>query len=256
MGNYVPHFSFFMYFCKKYILLGMATKIGITRRQIVEKIEELWHPLSDGQKIYLQKHIKVRRYHKNDIIYKESEDVRYAMVLLEGKVKICREGLAQKIQILRVIQPIDFFGYRAHFANEDYKTCAKAIEDSIIGIIPINVIVTLIKINSEVSLYFIKRLSKELGVSDERTVHLTQKHIRGRLSEALLFLKENYGLEQDNQTIAIELSREELASLSNMTTNNAIRTLSSFAAEELVEVDKRKIKILKEKELEKISKLG
>ena len=234
----------------------MATKIGITKGEIVEKITELWNPLSDGQRLYLQKHIRVRSYKKNEIIYKESEDAKYAMFLLQGKVKIFREGIAQKVQILRVIKPIDFFGYRAHFANEDYKTCAKAIEDCIIGIIPIKVIVTLVKVNAEVSLYFIKRLSKELGISDERTVHLTQKHIRGRLADALLFLKDNYGLEEDCQTIGIELSREELANLSNMTTNNAIRTLSSFAAEELVEVDKRKIKILKEKELEKISKLG
>ena len=47
------------------------------------------------------------------------------------------------------------------------------------------------------------------GISDERTVNLTQKHIRGRLAESLIFLKESYGLEEDGSTLSIYLSREE-----------------------------------------------
>jgi hypothetical protein len=44
--------------------------------------------------------------------------------------------------------------------------------------------------------------------------------------------------------------------MSNMTTSNAIRTLSQFAQEELIAVDGRRIRILNEKELEHISRLG
>ena len=87
-------------------------------------------------------------------------------------------------------------------------------------------------------------LSKDLGVSDERTVNLTQKHIRGRLAESLLFLKDAYGLEEDESTLSIYLSREDLANLSNMTTSNAIRTLSNFAAEKIIAIDGRKIKLI------------
>jgi hypothetical protein len=41
-----------------------------------------------------------------------------------------------------------------------------------------------------------------------------------------------------------------------MTTSNAIRTLSNFAAEKLIAIDGRKIKILEEDKLKKISKIG
>ncbi len=67
-------------------------------------------------------------------------------------------------------------------------------------------------------MFFIRQLSIDLGISDERTVSLTQKHIRGRLAESLIFLKESYGLEEDGSTLSIYLSREDLANLSNMTT--------------------------------------
>ena len=73
---------------------------------------------------------------------------------------------------------------------------------------------------------------------------------------ALLFLKDSYGLEEDNCTLSIYLSREDLANLSNMTTANAIRTLSVFAQEKLVAIDGRKIKFINTQQLEKISRIG
>jgi CRP-like cAMP-binding protein len=52
------------------------------------------------------------------------------------------------------------------------------------------------------------------------------------------------------------MSREDLANLSNMTTANAIRTLSNFVLEKLIVVDGRRIKIINEPQLRKISKFG
>jgi CRP-like cAMP-binding protein len=63
-------------------------------------------------------------------------------------------------------------------------------------------------------------------------------------------------VESDGETISIFLSREDLANLSNMTTSNAIRTLSTFVAENLISLDGRKIKIIDEEQLRKISKIG
>ena len=62
--------------------------------------------------------------------------------------------------------------------------------------------------------------------------------------------------EEDGSTLSIYLSREDLANLSNMTTSNAIRTLSQFATERLITIDGRKIKIIDEEKLKKISKIG
>jgi CRP-like cAMP-binding protein len=63
-------------------------------------------------------------------------------------------------------------------------------------------------------------------------------------------------VEEDGYTLSIYLSREDLASLSNMTTSNAIRTLSIFASEKLIAIDGRKIKLINEERLRKISRIG
>ncbi len=71
-----------------------------------------------------------------------------------------------------------------------------------------------------------------------------------------MVLKDNYGLEEDGATINIYLAREDIANLSNMTTSNAIRTLSNFAAEMVIALDGRKIKIIDFDKLHKISRMG
>ena len=113
---------------------------------------------------------------------------------------------------------------------------------------------TFLQKSYKIGYYFIKYLSVEIGKSDDRTVNLTQKHIRARLAEALLFLHDSYGLAKDGVTLDCSLSREDLANISNMTTSNCIRTLSAFVSEGLIETNVRKIKILNEEEIKKIAK--
>ncbi|MPN41888.1 CRP-like cAMP-activated global transcriptional regulator [bioreactor metagenome] len=177
------------------------------------------------------------------------------MCLCKGKVKIYKEGVGGRSQIIRMIRPTQYFGYRAFFANQPYVTAASAFEPSTICFISMQIIEEIVFSNPKLGMFFIRELSTDLGIADERVVNLTQKHIRGRLAESLIFLIENYGLEEDGATISIYLSREDLANLSNMTTSNAIRTLSTFVDEHIITMDGRKIKVIDEDKLRRISKI-
>lgn len=234
----------------------MVAQEDILRSGVAREIGKLWAPVSEQHQKLLLDHIAIHRYRKNEVIYKDADTPDYVFYLIHGKVKIFKDGIGGRSQIIRVFKSGQFFGYRAFFANEDYKTAGTAFEPSTIALIPTKIIAEMMKANHHICFFFIKKLSEELGASDTRTVSLTQKHIRGRLAEALLFLKESYGVEEDGCTLSIYLAREDLANLSNMTTSNAIRTLSSFAAEKLIAIDGRKIKLIREEELHKISKLG
>lgn len=231
-------------------------KSNLSNIDISERLSDLWSPLSEKQREFLTANFSLQSYKKNEVIYCEGDQPTHLMCLLSGKVKIFKDGVGGRSQIIRMIKPNEYFAYRAYFASEDFVTTAAAFEPSVIGLVPMTAIVTLIEQNNDLALFFIKQLSIDLGIADERTVNLTQKHIRGRLAESLLFLKESYGLEEDGSTLSIYLSREELANLSNMTTSNAIRTLSNFASERLIAIDGRKIKIIEEEKLKKISKIG
>lgn len=222
----------------------------------INNANSIFYGLAQKEKEKLsEKHI-CRHFLKGEIIYREGEKPDGLICLSAGKVKIYKEGIGGREQIVRMARPIGFIGYRALFAEENYMATALAIEDSTICIINKEALFEVLKTNSELSFSIIKSFATELGFSNSRTVALTQKHIRGRLAESLIFLKDTYGLEPDNKTIKVYLSREDLANLSNMTTSNAIRTLSNFATEKVIELDGRKIKILEPEELGRISRHG
>ena len=231
-------------------------KTNLSNINVPELIADMWNPLNEEQREILASHFTLQTYKKNEVIHCEGETPTHLMCLLSGKVKVYKDGVGGRSQIIRMIKPVEYFGYRAYFSGADYITAAAAFEPSVICLIPMTTITHLIMQNNALAMFFIKQLSFDLGVADERTVSLTQKHIRGRLAESLIFLKESYGVEEDGSTLSIYLSREDLANLSNMTTSNAIRTLSQFASEKLIAIDGRKIKLIDEEKLRKISKIG
>lgn len=222
-----------------------------------EDLIEIWPSLSSEEKRLLIDNFTVHHYKRGQIIYAEKEEPEYLWTLIDGKVKKYKEGVGGRVQIIRLINPGQYFGYRAYFAGEPYVSSAATLEPSTLGTLPMSVVEELIRSNNAIAMFFIHELSRNLGNSDTKIVNLTQKHIRGRLAEALIVLLDNYGYEEDdNMTLKIYMAREDLANLSNMTTSNAIRTLSNFVSERIIVVDGRKIKILNEPMLRKISRFG
>jgi CRP/FNR family transcriptional regulator, polysaccharide utilization system transcription regulator len=229
---------------------------GTICNHCINNANSIFYSLGEEDKKILSDKHRCLIFGKNQIIYREGERPDGLICLSAGKVKIYKEGIGGREQIVRMARPVGFIGYRALFAEENYMATSVALEDSTICIINRDALFRVLQTNSELSLKIIRSFATELGFSNSRTVTLTQKHIRGRLAESLIFLKDTYGLENDNETIKVYLSREDIANLSNMTTSNAIRTLSNFATESIIAIDGRKIRIKDLVRLERISEHG
>lgn len=225
-------------------------------KEILENPKSPFYILTPEEKEELQDSISLTSYRRNEYIFREGDKPSGFMMLVTGKVKIFKEGVGGREQIIRMSKPMGIIGYRAFFADENHIATAVTLEDSVIANISMEFILHRAVKNSEFSLRLIRKLARELGFANLRTVTLTQKHIRGRLAESLILLAEKYGFEHDGTTLKVYMSREDIANLSNMTTSNAIRTLSTFANEKLITIDGRKIKILDLQRLDRISKLG
>lgn len=231
-------------------------KKTISNEDVLQLMPKLESTLTEEQRAMVLQTLRVQTYKKNEKIYAEGEHTRDLLFVISGKLRIFKEGSGGKTHIIRVALPQDFLGYRPYFAHQDYQTSATAMETSQIAHISLGMLNEMMQHNAKLACFFVNELAHHLGTAHERTVNLTQKHIRGRLAEALLFLRDAYGLEEDGCTLSIYLSREDMANMSNMTTSNAIRTLSAFAQEKLVAIDGRKIKLINEEQLEKVSKFG
>jgi CRP-like cAMP-binding protein len=161
-----------------------------------------------------------------------------------GKIKVSRNGDDGREAILRLAKPGDILGYKALLTNEKYTASAVALDDCNVCFIPKELFLKVLKSDSSLSIELMRLLSTELGKVETKMTHLAQKPVRERLAETLLFIKETYGFEDDEQTINATLSREEIANIVGTATESAIRLLSEFKKDNIIELDGKKIKII------------
>ncbi|PZF71454.1 Crp/Fnr family transcriptional regulator [Taibaiella soli] len=183
-------------------------------------------------------------FRKGQIIFGEGAHPLGLYCVNNGKIKLSHRGEDGKEQIVRLSKEGDVLGYRALLTNERYNATAVALDDTDICFIPRDTFFNVLKNNPDLSFEIIKMLSTELRKAEDRITDLAQKPVRERMAEGLLFLKETYGFEADGSTINIVLSREDIANLVGTATETAIRLLSEFKNDKIVEFVGKKIRIL------------
>ena len=90
-------------------------KINLSDINVPELIPDIWSPLNEEQREFLANHFTLQNYKKNEIIHCEGETPTCLMCLLNGKVKIYKDGVGGRSQIIRMIKPTEYFGYRPYF---------------------------------------------------------------------------------------------------------------------------------------------
>lgn len=224
---------------------------------ISPKFNELLDLLDEQEQHLLLSTSEVMTCEPGHIMYAENEVSQDLLFLNSGKVKIYKKGAGNKNQIIRLIKEGWFFGYRALLAEDDfYQATAEVFDDAKVISISKETINQLIRQNHKLSMLFIRILAADLAKSNEHTMALTQKHLRGRLANALLLLEETYGVERGGQTLSARMARAELAELANMNIANISRVIGEFVHEGLVAVCRRTITILNKKALKRISEVG
>ena len=113
------------------------SKRKIELEKILEQMAELFDTLSASQQEELKEHIQIHSYKKNELFYGEGEMPDTLYCLLQGKVKIFKEGASGRNQIMRVANAVEYFGYRAALAGEPFITAAAAFENSLVATMPL-----------------------------------------------------------------------------------------------------------------------
>jgi len=222
----------------------------------IEGASSIFKVLSPSEKEMLDQHHLVMNFRKGESILNEGSRPKGIICFASGSAKLFSIGAGNREQIIKILRPAEFVSFRTLFSDSPYPYSVVALEETSTVVFEKHNMSRILRHNAELAIKFIKTISEDLIFSNKRLISLTQKHVRGRLAESLLILRDTYGFDTDGRTLNALFSREDLAHLSNMTTSNAIRTLSGFADENLVEIHGRKIVILDLKQLEEISESG
>ncbi|MCX7979065.1 MAG: Crp/Fnr family transcriptional regulator, partial [Bdellovibrionaceae bacterium] len=134
-----------------------------------------------------------------------------------------------------------YFGHRALFSNDTYHANAVALEPTEVAFIDRETVYENLRKDPEVAINIIQVLARQLRQAEERLAAVTDKDVRARVAEALIYLKERYPEHR--------WTRKEIADFCSSTTATVIKTLAQFEDEGLIAQDGRNIQILKRSHL-------
>lgn len=220
-------------------------KNKIDCRTCASRLTGLFCALEHPSLIELNHHKVVNHYKKGQIIFYEGNEAIGLFCIFSGKIKLYKSTSDGRQQILRIAGPGDLLGYRALFAGEPYHATAEAMEDASICCIDQKSFFPVLNKNPDLALDLIKKLSRELRAAEDLATSIAHKSVRERMAELLLILKEAYGKKVGkNCVIDLRLTREEMAEMIGVTQETAIRLISDFKKEKLIEVKDREITLL------------
>jgi len=185
-------------------------------------------------------------YKRGQVIFSEGANPLGVYCINSGKVKMYKHASDGKEQIIRIVKPGDFLGYRSMLAGTRYKLSAEALEDTAVCMIPKATFLELFRTNEAFSKGLLAVLCSTLDESYTKIADIAYKPVRGRVAEALLFLH-NFYKDEQNPTGIVNIGREDLASFVGTVKETAIRMLKEFKDEGLIETDKSNI-IIKDTE--------
>lgn len=214
--------------CEQCIVREFSSLKALTKDELLK--------LSDCKTSYTLK--------KGAVIFEEGENVNGIYCIKDGVCKLTKLSANGKDHIVKLVTKGELLGQRSMISDEPVNLSAVALNDMQVCFIPKAEVMGYFDKNNNFSMNVMKTMCGDLKQADVQTVNLAQKTVKERLAATLLYLYQSFG-ENDDKSLKIQLSREELASMIGTATESCIRLLSDFNKQELIALDGKKI-ILKD----------
>lgn len=189
---------------------------------------------------------------KGDAIFEEGEVTNGVFCIKDGVGKLSKLSANGKDQIVKLVKSGELLGQRSMISNEPANLSAKAIADMEVCFIPKTDIINFFNTNNQFSMTMMQTICEDLKESENDKIALAQKTVKQRLAETLLYLHTTFGENKDN-TLQVQLTREELAGMIGTATESCIRLLSDFNKLNLIELVGKKIVIKDIKALKRLA---
>jgi CRP-like cAMP-binding protein len=191
-------------------------------------------------------------YKAGEIIYKQGTPLTHLVIIHDGFGKIFIEGVNGRNLILHYTQLLDVYGGIGVFIDKRHYSSLMAITDCDTCFIDVNAFKTVLNNNQLFRDAYLKEYSMRVQHVYNQFAVLTQKNMEGRMAESILYLKDEVF---HNGSIK-DIPKQDLAELTAMTKESAIRVLKDFKDEGHIEINGKTISILDKKALQQIALRG
>jgi CRP-like cAMP-binding protein/CheY-like chemotaxis protein len=195
---------------------------------------------------------KMRSVGRKEMIFHEGDELRSVYFIQSGKVRSFKMNNDGKELVTGLYGPGEFLGYMSVLEGGRVNEAAEALEPTELAIIPREELQALLYRDRDVSMRFIKMLTREVKEKEQLLLDLAYASVRQRVAQALLRLHGRYSADEAS-TLGVQISREDLATIVGTATESLIRALTDLKDDGLVEVRGREIHLRNIKGLERLA---
>ncbi|MFM1877371.1 MAG: hypothetical protein RLZZ241_237 [Bacteroidota bacterium] len=190
-----------------------------------------------------------RTVKKGEVIFGEGEKLGGIYCVRDGVSKLAKLSPNGKDQIVKLASKGEVLGQRSVVAEEHSNLSATAVNDMEVCFVPKEAIMSSLHRNPDFTYEVLRHMAHDLREADDVIVNMSQKTVKQRIAEALLYLKNRFG-EDSEGYLSLILSREDIANVVGTATESCIRILSDFRKEGLIKTSGKRMSILDERKLQ------
>lgn len=191
-------------------------------------------------------------FKKGEIIYKQGTPLTHIVIINNGLGKVYLEGAKGKNLILTYTRPYELNGGVGVFIDQRHHSSLMAVTDCDACFIEISAFKTALRSNPAFMEAYNKEYSKRVLHTYQQFAVLTQKNMEGRMAESILYLNNNVF----KNGVINNVSKQDLAELTAMTKESAIRVLKEFKEDGIIEIVDHRISVLDQKALQQVALHG
>ncbi len=179
---------------------------------------------------------------KGEQFIKEGEPMAGVYFVNKGTVKV-HKSWQEKELIVRFASNGAIVGHRGIYTdynNENvYPISATAIEPAEVCFVDLSFFMSTLRVNSGFTFELMMFFAEELRQSEQKMRNLVHMTVKSRLALALFKLEDQFGISDDG-AIAINLSKQDLASFIGTTYETLFRMITELVNQDLIEVSGKK----------------
>jgi len=203
-----------------------------------------WLPVVDMHK----KNITLKR---GQLLFREGDPVPGIYFVYEGILKVHKKWDKEKELILRFAKSGDIVGHLGLGNLQTYPVSATAIDQVTVCYIDMAFFESTLNVNHGLVIKLMRFFANELNESEKRMRNLAHMSVKARVVQALISLKNQFGLNKQG-FVAIELTRQDLASFTGAVYESLFRTINELTEKNLISITGKNIAITDEAALLKI----
>ena len=170
-----------------------------------------------------------------EYVFHEGDPALWLCLVKTGHVRIVRHSRTGKDVVLELLGPGEIFGGVAVIERRPYPAAAQATEPSVVVKIAADVVVGLAERHPPVVREMALLIGRRLRAAHD-SVKLSVEPVESRLAAALLRLADREGVRtKTGIELPFHLTRQSLADMSGTTVETAIRVVSRWQRNEVVE---------------------